>query len=137
MKFNIPTTLTQFTAMPMWGKILCIALIVIEIIATWKIFVKAGEPGWKAIIPIYSTYILFKITYGNGWRFLLTLIPIAGIVFTILFYIEFAKSFNKGAGYAVGLFFLTFIFSLIFAFNKNIQYVGNKKQREPQATQAA
>ena len=68
-------TTTSITEMPTWYYIACIAVYVISVIAYWKIFTKAGEAGWKAIIPILNTYVMFKIAYGNGWRFLLLLIP--------------------------------------------------------------
>ena len=55
---------------------LSLAIAVLGIIAMWKIFEKAGEPGWAAIIPFYNLYVLFKITWGNGWKFLLLLIPL-------------------------------------------------------------
>lgn len=48
---------------------------VLAIIAKWKVFEKAGEPGWAAIIPFYKDYILFKLSWGNGWYFLLTAVP--------------------------------------------------------------
>ncbi len=43
---------------------LVLLLLVVQIVAYWKIFEKAGEPGWKAIIPVYSDYILYKIAWG-------------------------------------------------------------------------
>ena len=56
-----------------------LAVAVLGIVAMWKIFEKAGEPGWAAIIPFYNAYVLFKITWGNGWMFLLMLIWVADI----------------------------------------------------------
>jgi len=75
--------------------ILSLAISVLAIIALWKIFEKAGEPGWAAIIPFYNLYVLFKITWGNGWKFLLMLIPIANIVFAIITMVKLAKAFGK------------------------------------------
>ncbi len=96
---------------------------VIMVIALWKIFVKAGEPGWAALIPLYNVYTLFKITWGSGWKFLLLLIPIANIVFGIMTYVKLAKAFGKGGGFAVGLLFLGVIFMCILGFGKD-EYVG-------------
>ncbi len=96
---------------------------VLAIVAMWMIFVKANEPGWAAIIPFYNLYVLFKITWGSGWKFLLMLIPIANIVFAILTMIKLAKAFGKGGGFAVGLIFLSLIFYCILAFG-SAQYVG-------------
>lgn len=100
-----------------------VIIAILGIVAMWKIFVKAGEPGWAAIIPFYSTYVLFKITWGNGWKFLLLLIPFANIVFIIITMVKLAKAFGKGGGFAVGLIFLSVIFYCILAFG-DARYVG-------------
>ncbi len=102
---------------------LSLALAVLGIVAMWKIFVKAGEPGWAAIIPFYNLYVLFKITWGSGWKFLLLLIPIANIVFVIITMVKLAKAFGKSGGFAVGLIFLGVIFYCILAFDDS-QYMG-------------
>jgi hypothetical protein len=102
---------------------LSLAIAVLGIVAMWKIFEKAGEPGWAAIIPFYNVYVLFKITWGNGWKFLLLLIPIANIVFLIITMVKLAKAFGKTGGFAVGLIFLSVIFYCILAFDKS-QYLG-------------
>ena len=102
---------------------LSLALGVLAIVALWKIFVKAGEPGWAAIIPFYNLYVLFKITWGNGWKFLFLLIPIANIVFAIITMVKLAKAFGKSGGFAVGLIFLSVIFYCILAFDQS-QYLG-------------
>ena len=104
---------------------LVIAIIVgiLTIIATWKIFTKAGEKGWKSIIPIYNTYIFFKITWGNGWFFLLMLIPIVNFVIYIVTLWKLAKVFDKGVGFFFGLVFLEPIFTLILGFG-SAEYVG-------------
>ena len=96
---------------------------VISIAAMWKIFTKANVPGWGAIIPIYNTYLLFKITFGNGWLFLLLLIPIVNIIALIIADVKLAKAFGKGAGFALGLIFLSFIFLPILGFG-SAQYQG-------------
>lgn len=99
-------------------------------IVNWKVFKKAGKPGWAAIVPFYNQYVLAEITWGNGWFFLIFLgaiIPIIGtiavIVFTILTYIKLAKAFDKDGGFAVGLIFLNPIFMAILAFG-NSKYTG-------------
>ena len=94
-----------------------ILIFILEVIGMWKIFDKAGEKGWKAIIPIYNLYILFKITYGTGVYFLLLLIPIANIIFWIIMDVKLAKAFGHGIGFTLGLIFLEPIFLLVLAFN--------------------
>ncbi len=103
--------------------ILSLALAVLAIVAMWKIFEKAGKPGWAAIIPFYNVYVLFEITWGNGWKFLFLLIPVAGFVFAIITMVKLAKAFGKSGGFAVGLIFLSIIFYCILAFDQS-QYLG-------------
>lgn len=106
-----------------FGTLLTLAIAVLGIVAMWKIFTKAGEPGWAAIIPFYNLYVLFKITWGSGWKFLLLLIPIANIVIAIITMVKLAKAFGKGGGFAVGLIFLSIIFYCILAFGDS-GYLG-------------
>ena len=100
-----------------------ILIAVITIVALWKIFTKAGQPGWAALIPFYDLYVLYKITWGSGWYFLLLLIPCANIVIYIITLVKLAKVFGKGAGFACGLIFLEPIFLCILAFG-DAQYQG-------------
>jgi hypothetical protein len=107
------------------------AVIVFEIAALWKVFVKAAQPGWAAIIPIYNLYILLKVIGRPPWWLLLFLagiiVPFLGwillIVIGIIIAIDLAKSFAKSSGFAVGLFFLNFIFVPILGFGDS-RYVG-------------
>jgi len=99
-------------------------LAVIMIVANWKIFTKAGKPGWASIIPFYNMYVMFEIAGMSGWMFLLLLIPIVNIVMAVMLYINLAKAFGQSGAFAVGLILLNPIFSLILAFG-NAQYVGS------------
>ncbi|MCR5430221.1 MAG: DUF5684 domain-containing protein [Eubacterium sp.] len=103
--------------------VIAIIICILTIIAMWKIFDKAGEKGWKSIIPIYNTYIFFKITWGNGWFFLLMLIPFVNIVIYIITLWKLAKVFDKGVGFFIGLLLLETIFTLILGFG-SAEYVG-------------
>ncbi len=111
------------TAGTIIGIIIFLAVYVLLIIAQWKIFTKAGEAGWKSIIPLYNLFIFCKIVDGNGWKFLLLCIPGVNIVYDIILSIRTAKAFGKGTGFAVGLIFLPNIFWLILGFG-SAQYVG-------------
>lgn len=104
-----------------------IIVFVLSIVAMWLIFKKAGQGGWKALIPIYNVYTLCKIADGNGWKFLLFLIPIVNIIYGIMLTFRLAKSFGKGIAFGFGLLFLNTIFMLILAFG-GAQYVGPKGQ---------
>lgn len=97
--------------------------VVLIIIANWKIFTKAGEKGWKSLIPIYNSVILFKISGISPWLilgYLASVIPVIGwfVVAGISIYavIKLAKAFGKGAGFTVGLLLLSPIFMMILAF---------------------
>lgn len=103
--------------------IILLAICVVCIVAEWKIFVKAGEPGWACIVPFYSSYVLCKIAMGNGWLFLITLIPFVGSIFALVLLFKLALAFGKGVGYGLGLLFLTPIFMCMLAFG-DAEYVG-------------
>ena len=83
--------------------VIALLLMALMIVAMWILFKKAGKPGWAAVVPFYDQYTLYEITWGNGWRFLMLLIPIYNIILMILTYIRLAKAFGKDEGYAVGL----------------------------------
>lgn len=103
--------------------IICLAVSIFAIVCMWKIFAKAGKPGWAAIVPFYNLYILFEITWGNGILFLLTLIPFVNAIIMLITYVKLAKAFGKSGGFAVGLIFLPIIFLPMLAFG-SAQYIG-------------
>lgn len=113
--------------------IVAIAIAVVQIIAMWKVFTKAGEQGWKAIIPFYNIAILYKISGMSPWLVLLyigLLIPIINIFVTIAIavmslyqIINLAKAFNKSTGFTVGLIMVPFVFYLILGFGDS-KYAG-------------
>jgi hypothetical protein len=109
-----------------------LAILVLMIVAWWKVFEKAGQPGWAAIIPFYNLYILIKIASKPGWWLILMFIPLVNLVFFFLICIGVAENFGKGAGFAVGLFFLAFIFYPILAFG-DAQYRTNASVLQPGA----
>jgi len=105
--------------------LLIVALCVVMIVAYWKIFTKAGKPGWASLIPFYNYYTLFQVAGMNGWMFLLLCLPIVNVVVLIMLYINLAKAFGKSGGFAAGLIFLNTIFLLILAFGSST-YVGKQ-----------
>ena len=76
-------------------------VLVLEILAFWMIFLKAGRPGWAAIIPIYNLYTMCKVAGRPGWWWILFLIPFVNIVVVFIVYIEIAKAFGKGTFFGV------------------------------------
>ncbi len=101
-----------------------LAIAAVIIVAKWKLFQKAGQDGWAAVVPYYCDYVLYEITWGKGLYFLFTFIPFAGIVFHILTMIKLSKAFGKGGGWACGLIFLFPIFFCIMGFSKEYEYKG-------------
>lgn len=99
-----------------------LATSILMVIGMWKMFSKAGEPGWTSIIPFLNSYKLFKIGWGSGWIFLLGLIPIVNLVIHIMLGIKLARAFGKGTGFAVGLILLPGIFYMILGFSDAIYY---------------
>lgn len=108
--------------MQMYYSFAIIAMVII-IISHWFIFKKAGEEGWKAIIPFYNSYTLCKITIGNGWVFLIGLIPYVNIVFGIYITVMICTVFGKSTLFKIGAVFLPIIFIPILAFNSDT-YIG-------------
>lgn len=119
----------------MW--IVTMIVAVVSIVAMWKLFKKAGRPGWAALIPFYNTYTLFDIVYpGHGIKFLLLLIPLVNIYIGIKCYIDLAKAFGKSGAYALGLIFLNPIFMCILGFDSSVYAYGTNRTVN-QANQAA
>ena len=90
-------------------------VVIIEIAAMWKVFEKAGKPGWATLIPIYNGIVLIQIAGKPAWWFLLYLIPVVNIVIAVIVMHNLAKNFGKGVGFTLGLIFLGFIFFPILA----------------------
>ncbi|MBQ2659960.1 hypothetical protein IJF86_00840 [Candidatus Saccharibacteria bacterium] len=127
--------------------LISLAVYVLIIIAEWKIFTKAGEKGWKSLIPFYNLYIVFKLFWETKWFWItigvtfgasllascmasidgaagfVSLLTFGGSVFSIIVSImlthRMSKSFGHGAGFTCGLIFLPVIFTLILGFNKD------------------
>lgn len=98
------------------GIILYLAIVIFMIASLWKIFTKAGQPGWACIVPIYNLVVLLKIVNKPLWWIILMLIPIVNIVVLIIVINALSKSFGKGVGFTIGLLFLGFIFYPILGF---------------------
>jgi hypothetical protein len=103
--------------------IILIVLFIITTIANWKIFIKAGEKGWKSIVPFYNAYTLFRIVNMSGWNVILLIIPILNIYILVKTYIGLSRAFEKESTFAIGLIFLNPIYKCILAFGK-CKYIG-------------
>ena len=121
---------------------------ILQIIANWNIFTKAGEAGWKSLIPIYGDYVSYKIAWQTSYfwlNFILgivasyvssanlnesmfltviaTLLRIVIAVINIIYCVKLSKAFGHGIGFAIGLILLQPIFLLILGFGSD-QYYG-------------
>ena len=135
---------------------ICLALLawyLLDIIAKWRIYRKASEPGWKSLIPVYNSYVLFKRVWKTSyfWAMIVcalataitTTIGLAGtaqsvmtslttffqllsLIISIMFNVKLARSFGKGTGFAVGLIFLNPVFMLTLGFG-SAKYAGADK----------
>lgn len=107
------------------GLVLSLSMILLTLIASWRLFEKAGLPGWKGLIPIYNTYCLYQMAFGKGkgWYIICLLVPCVNAILSIVYSVKLAKVFNKGIGYALGLMLLNPLFMMILAFG-DAEYVG-------------
>jgi hypothetical protein len=94
-----------------------LAILVLVIAGVWKVFTKAGKPGWGAIIPIYNVILLLEIAGRPIWWIILMFIPLVNLVVAIIVAIDVARNFGKGTGFGLGLALLGFIFYPILGFS--------------------
>jgi uncharacterized membrane protein YhaH (DUF805 family) len=78
-----------------------LALVVLMVASMWRLFIKAGKPGWAAFVPFYNTYVLLQITGKPGWWLLLFFIPIVNFFVSVVVYYELVKCFGKGVGFLI------------------------------------
>lgn len=100
-----------------------LAIFVLVVAAFWKVFQKAGQPGWAAIVPIVNLYFLCKVAGRPGWWVILFFIPLVNVILYAIVSIDVAKSFGKGTGFGIGLWLLGLIFYPILGFG-SAEYQG-------------
>jgi hypothetical protein len=100
-----------------------LAVVAFLLVAMWKIYSKAGQAGWKALVPIYNTLVMLQMVGRPMWWIVLLFIPFVNIIFAIIITNDLSKSFGKDVAWTVGLILLPFVFYPILAFGKS-QYVG-------------
>ncbi len=109
-----------------------LAICATVIAGVWRVFTKAGEPGWGVLIPIYNFYLLCRIAQRPGWWLILMFIPVVNLAVGIVLSIDIARHFGKGAGFGVGLAFLGIVFYPILGFG-SAEY-GSASGEFPAAT---
>lgn len=90
--------------------VIYLAVLVLLFASLWRIFSKAGRPGWAAIIPIYNIYVLLKVAGRPGWWLILYFIPLVNLIISIIVSIDVAKAFGKGGAFG---FFMLWLLGLI------------------------
>ncbi len=102
--------------------VVVLAVSVLSIIGMWKVFEKAGKPGWASIIPIYNVFVMIQIAGRPDWWLILAFIPIVNLVLVVLPF-DIAEKFGKGAGFGLGLLLLPLIFYPMLGFG-DARYQG-------------
>ncbi|MEO5893800.1 MAG: S26 family signal peptidase [Ferruginibacter sp.] len=94
-------------------------------IGMYGMFVKAGIPGWKALIPFYNTWCIVEKIKLKKWWFVFQFVPIAGQFVTIWITIKFVEHFGRfGFWHHALTVFLPFIYFPYLGFSKNERYAG-------------
>lgn len=103
------------------------AIVVIYVAGMWKVFEKAGQKGWMAIIPFLNWYVLIKIAGREGWWLILLFIPCVNFVVLAIISLDVAKVFGKSQAYGIGLWLLGVIFYPMLGFSDS-RYEGPPMQ---------
>ena len=127
--------------------LISIAVSIVQTIAIWKIFEKAGKPGWAAIIPVYNLWVFFEIVDIPGPLSLLLVLPIftfyipvirvlamltminSGITLSLILCIRLPKKFGLDPAFALGLIFIPAVFFPILGFGKS-EYVDKVQDKD-------
>ena len=130
------------------GYIVSLVMSVLTVIGGWKMFRKFGEPGWKAIIPFYATWVEYQYTWkpvmmipvvllsvggsalmqiaedGSTLEMIASVAFLAGWVLTIIAYYKRCKAFGHGIGFTIGHIIAPGVLTIVLGFGKS-QYIGN------------
>ena len=113
-----------------------VVVMALMVASNWALFTKAGEPGWKSLIPVYGAVVFLRIV-GRPWYWLVLLcIPIVNIIPAFVLCWDTAKAFGKGGGYAAGIALLGPVFLPLLAFS-DADYVGPHQPSSPKMARAA
>lgn len=91
-------------------------IMILVIVSMWKIFTTFNQPGWACLIPFYNIIVLLRIVNWEPVKFWFFFIPIYNIYLSFMLMKDLAAKYGKETGFAVGLFFLSFIFIPMLAF---------------------
>lgn len=99
-------------------------ILIVMAISVWKIFVKAGQPGWAAIVPIYNYIVMLDVVKKPTWWIILLIVPVVSWIIAVMVMHNLAKVFGQGMGFTLGLIFLPFIFLPLLAFG-DFRYIDD------------
>lgn len=106
------------------GLLIGLLIAVLMIAAVWKLFTKAGKPGWAAIVPFYNTWVLVEVAKLSPLWFVLTFIPLANVVAIIVIYHGISKAFGKGVGTTILMLLFPYVMLPYLAFSRDVVYGG-------------
>lgn len=104
---------------------LLLGVIGVIVVSQWFVYMKANQPGWACIVPVYNLIVLLKIVKRPIWWLVFLLLPYVNIVFGIICQVDLAKRFRQTAGFTVGLILVPFVFYPLLAFG-NSTYHGEE-----------
>lgn len=113
----------SLSVIPIFGFFFLVLILILA--SLWKVFTKAGKPGWGCIVPVYNVILLLEIAGKPLWWVILLFIPVVSIVIAILVSIEVGKAFGKSSAFGLGLALLPFVFYPMLGFG-SAQYQGAK-----------
>jgi hypothetical protein len=105
------------------GLALYLGLVAFYAYVGWRIYAKAGRPGWAALVPVYNALVLTRIVGRPAWWIVLLLVPVVNLIAALVLSIDLARSFGRGTAYGIGLGLLGFLFGPMLAFG-DAEYRG-------------
>ncbi|HSX34398.1 MAG TPA: DUF5684 domain-containing protein [Candidatus Saccharimonadales bacterium] len=117
---------TQSSPFDIFGNVfallLGVAFVVLIFASMWRVFTKAGKPGWASLVPLYNSYVLLKIAGKPGWWLILSFIPIVNFVVAVIVYYQLVKCFGKGLGFLVLMLLVPFVAYPILGFGSAVYH---------------
>jgi hypothetical protein len=97
-----------------------------------RVFPKAGQPAWAALLPFYNVYVLVVgVAKLSALWFVLVWVPVIQIVAAILVNVEVAKRFGKSESFGLGLALLGFVFYPVLGFGSDQYQEGTAEPVGP------
>ncbi len=109
--------------------IVTLLFVLLTMAGLWGVFTKAGEQGWKVLIPFYNFYIWLRIIKKPLWWYIFLLVPFINVFVILLMIVEVLKCFKKHGllDQALGVLF-PFFYLPYLAFSPKEKYADPTKQ---------